>query len=535
MHDLLSDPLLGARTAAGPARLSLPELLAALSDGKVEAYEGLRPHQEDPWHVFLVQLAASVQARHPTPTLPKDADYWREGLLDVAEGISSAWHLFVEDVTQPAFLQHPWRSWEADASDFRVKTSRGKTILDPKARRPDELDVLVTSRNHDVKMARVVADDEQAWIHALLLLQTTSGFLGQGNYGIVRMNGGFASRPIVAWARSTHPSIRFADEVGLLREMREKICRDFSYCDRGVVLTWLHPWNRDAHQYQLSDLEPWFVEATRPARLIRDGAGKLVALTATSKERQIEPNSLDNGDVGDPWTPINLRDRKKGQSALTLSRDGFSPQRVTDLIFAQGYRLTPLQAPRAGDGPGWFLASCLVRGQGTTEGYHRVEIPVPERARLSLFNKESRDTLARLAEGLLSDTKAAASALATALAILSEGGPEAPDFGRDAIKKWLETSRAEFSRQWEADFFPVLWQGADTPHEDIRSAWQQRLANEAQAILDRASMRLPLPSNRYWRATSQANSALRGVLRKGGLPAPNTSAPGIANLEETVA
>src|SRR5690606_18182620 len=125
--------------------------------------------------------------RHPTPTLPKDADYWREGLLDLAEGISSAWHLFVEDVTQPAFLQHPWRSWEADASDFRVKTSRGKTVLDPKARRPDELDVLVTSRNHDVKMARVVADDEQAWIHALLLLQTTSGFLGQGNYGIVRM------------------------------------------------------------------------------------------------------------------------------------------------------------------------------------------------------------------------------------------------------------------------------------------------------------------------------------------------------------
>jgi len=124
MHDLLHDPLIGVRTPAGVQRLSLPGLLAALSAGQVDGYTGLRAHQADPWHVFLVQLAASIQARRPTDVLPTDAAYWREGLLDLADGIPEAWQLVVEDVTKPAFMQHPWKSWEAEAGDYGVKTSR---------------------------------------------------------------------------------------------------------------------------------------------------------------------------------------------------------------------------------------------------------------------------------------------------------------------------------------------------------------------------------------------------------------------------
>ncbi|BBD78364.1 hypothetical protein [Hydrogenophilus thermoluteolus] len=105
MHDLLNDPLIGVRMPRGERRVSLPELLAALSANEVEGYTGLRAHQADPWHVFLVQLAASIQARCPTNSLPTDREYWCNGLLNLAD--ANAWHLVVEDVTQPAFLQHP--------------------------------------------------------------------------------------------------------------------------------------------------------------------------------------------------------------------------------------------------------------------------------------------------------------------------------------------------------------------------------------------------------------------------------------------
>lgn len=518
MHDLLKDPLFGVRTMHGVQHMSLPELLAALSAGQVEGYTGLRAHQADPWHVFLVQLAASIQARRPTEALPTDAAYWRDGLLDLADGVAEAWHLVVEDVTKPAFMQHPWTSWDKEAADYGVKSSRGKIVFDAKAGSPDELDVLVTSKNHDVKMARMEAQAPEAWLYALLLLQTTSGFLGQGNYGIVRMNGGFASRCVVAWTRNLMPASRFIDDVNALRELRMTVCREARYAQRGIALTWLTPWNREGHHLQLAQLEPWFVEAARPIRLRLHANGSLIALGATSKARQIGPKTVENGDVGDPWTPINTGDKKKGRSALTLSGDGLTPQRLTDLLFEQGFELTPLQKPQPGKASGWFIASCLVRGQGTTEGFHRAEIPVPAKASLALFDRETRDTLAHLAQKLLSDAKAVQGALGTALTVLTEGGPEKADFER--VESWIKAARLQFGKQWEQLYFPVLWRGADELHDAVRWDWQQRLVDAGQALLDEASTRLPLPTNRRWRALTKSQSAWRGMLHKGGLPMP---------------
>lgn len=536
MHDLLTDPLIGVRTPEGKRAMSLPEVLAALSAGEVEGYTGLRAHQADPWHVFLVQLAASIQARHHSETLPTDPAYWRAGLLDLADGKDTAWHLVVDDVTQPAFLQHPWASWEAEAADYGVKTVRGKTAYEPKATTPDELDVLVTSKNHDVKMARIGAEAAEAWMYALLLLQTTSGFLGQGNYGIVRMNGGFASRSVASWTRSLHPSHRFIDEVGALQHLRLRACQEFNYTPRGVALTWLTHWDRSGHQHLLQQLEPWFIEAARPVRLALTPGGAVIALGATSKARQIGPRTLENGDVGDPWTPLNVQDKKKGRSALTLSADGFTPQRLTNLLFEQGFELTALQRPKPGDGPGWFVASCLVRGQGTTEGFHRVELAVPPRARLALFSKESRDTLGHLAQALLTDAKDVQKALYTALTVLAEGGPDQANFDRDAVKRWVDRARVDYGLHWEIIYFPTLWRGADEDHAHVRTTWQQQLVNQAQALLDEATQRLPLPSNRTWRAITQAQRALRGSLHKQGLPLPGGArVEPAADLEETSA
>ena len=525
MHNLLTDPLIGVRTPSGERRVSLPELLALLAQGEIDSYTGLRPHQADPWHVFLVQLAASIQARHPAAALPTDPSYWREGLLDLADGLETAWSLVVDDVTKPAFLQHPWTSWEAEAPHYGVKTVRGKTVFDPKASSPDELDVLVTAKNHDVKMARFGPEAIDAWIYALLLLQTTSGFLGHGNYGIVRMNGGFASRPIVAWVESTHPSRRFMGEASRLRDLRARVCDEHHYQTRGIALTWLTPWDRRDHQHSLQQLEPWFIEAARPIRLRAPVSGAIIALGSTSRARQIGPKSVENGDVGDPWMPLNVQDKKKGRSALTLSAEGFTPQRLTDLLFEQGFELTPIQKPQPDDKPGWFVASCLVRGQGTTEGFHHIELSVSPKARIALLAKERRETLARLAQHLLTDANDVQKALGTALTVLAEGGPDKADFDRDAIKRWVERARADFGRHWKFTYFPTLWRGADEDFDGVRAAWQQTLVDQAQALLDAAVMRLPLPANRYWRAITHAQGALRGMIHKQGLPMPGANAP----------
>lgn len=533
MHDLLIDPLIGVRSVHGDKRLSLPELLAALSAGHIEGYTGLRAHQADPWHVFLVQLAASIQVRHPTDRLPEDPGYWRDGLLDLADGKETAWHLVVEDVTQPAFLQHPWQSREADAADYGISQKRGRVAIDAKAQTPDDLDVLVTSKNHDAKMARMGDPGAQDWLFALLTLQTTSGFLGQGNYGIVRMNGGFASRPIVSWTRSLNPSVRFQDETLVLGQMRQKVVNDFGYVNRGVVLTWLTRWDRNGHQYNLNQLEPWFIEAPRPVRLIRDDAGAITALGVTSKARQIGPKTIDHGDVGDPWLPINVQNKKKGRSALTISAEGFTPQRLTELLFQQGFELTPLQIPRGRD-DGWFVAACLVRGQGTTEGFHRIELPITARVSLTLLDKDRRETLGKLAKSMLTGAKNVQNALGVALVVLAEGGPENADFDRDAVKSWLNQTKKDFTNRWESLFFPALWRGTEEAHEAVLKHWQQELVDMAHDLLNAATQRLPLPANRYWRATTRAQSIWIGLLRKSGLPLPVTHHQNVTVMQETV-
>jgi CRISPR system Cascade subunit CasA len=287
--------------------------------------------------------------------------------------------------------------------------------------------------------------------------------------------------------------------------------------NRAVVLTWLSHWDRDGHQYLIKDLEPWFIETARALRLQPFERG-LIALGATSKARQIGPKSLENGDVGDPWMPLNTQDKKKGISALTLSKEGWTPQLLTNLLFKKGYRLTPLQEPRPGEGVAWFVASCLARSQGKTEGFHRVEIPVPPKVQMTLSHKPKRDTLGHLAEALLTDAGNVKSAFTAALTMLTEGGPEKPDFER--IDKWLKQAGNDFARRWEALFFPTLWRGAEEAHETVRSDWQQALVDAAQALLNEAHERMPLPTNRTWRAITQGQKTFREQLYKHHLPMP---------------
>ena len=505
MHDLLNDPLIGVRTAQGSQHLNLPELLAALSAGQVDAYTGLRAHQADPWHVFVVQLAASIQARFPTDALPTDADYWREGLLDLADGIPEAWQLVVEDVTKPAFMQHPYCQ---------------KASYKPCAYAPDEFDVLFTSKSHDVKPARVASNEMEAWLYALVTRQTISPYGGgQGKLnGIARMNSGSGSRPFVAWVRKLHPSKRFQCETNELCRLREIIVNaPYGYSDRAVVLTWVYPWNSEKHQFFLSELEPWFIESARLIRLKNDESKKgFFALQAGTKARQIGPKEPHKGDIGDPWIPIT----KEG-TALTITSPGFTPERLCKLIFKDGIHESAglMMASYLSDSNSWLVASVLSGGNCKTNGFYRIELPVPAKIRRSLLQKVSRDTLAHLAQDLLSDADGVQQALATALTVLSEGGPDKADFKR-VEAAWIDAARADFAKTWEQRYFPALWRGADEPHDTVRRDWQQLLVDIGQNLLDQAATQLPLPVNRYWRAVTRAESVWRHMLHDVGLPRP---------------
>lgn len=510
MHDLLHDSLIGIRSRAGLVRVSLPELLATLAAGEVEAYTGVRAHQADPWHVFLVQLAASILARNPgVRGLPADPTFWRAGLLGLADGVSSAWELCVDDLTQPAFLQHPLASAD-ELSDLKPAS--------PKAYTPDELDVLVTAKNHDVKMARVRADDAEAWLYAVVVYQTTSGFLGVGNYGTVRMNGGFASRCVVSMVSKIAPAERFVDELAAVMAMRAAVLAGgLGFVERGTVLTWLRPWNRQQAQYTLRNLEPYFVEAVRPLRLVRRDGG-LTALGASSGARQIGPKGLDNGDVGDPWLPINVADKKKGRSALTPSATGWTPNLIADMLFQRGIESTPLQQPRASmHGNAWFIGSVLVRGQGTTHGFHRFAVPVPTSARRGLLRTDERERLGRFAENLLADAKEGERSLKAALMALAEGGPEKVDSDKKAVAGWVDAAVAGFSRTWADDFFPTVWRAIDEDIPTVQDDWRAALVRRTRVALGDAETRVPVPAGRRYRALVRAQGILNGSLRKKGL------------------
>lgn len=512
MNDLLVDPLFSVETFSGIRHLSLPGLLAALGEDQVLSYPALRRHQQDPFHVFLCQLATASLARAGETSPVQPETFWREALLGLADGQSSAWQLVVDDPMLPAFMQPPSPSKTDFADAFK-----------PKAATPDELDVLATAKDHDVKIARVNPAVEELWTYALITLQTTAGFFGQGNYGIIRMNGGFASRSIVSLVSDPAPSSRFREETSVALSCRaEMLGTAFNYQSNGVVLTWLKQWNRQQSLYTLSVLDPMFIESARPIRLGNTETG-FTAKGASSKSAQIARPDKDNGDTGDPWTVINLADKKKGVSALTLSANGFTPEKLTDILFENGFRLTPLQQTRPTPelSPVVLCASVLVRGQGTTDGYHAVQIPIPRRARLALFSVGSeKESLGKLAKELLRDAgDIERSCLKTALFALCEAGPQGmPDFNAREIGKWVNSLAADFALAWQDNYFPLLWRGADpgADHRALRGEWVRGLAVRARDTLRRAEQRAPIPSSRKLRAAVRAQSLLEAMFHKKG-------------------
>ena len=102
---------------------------------------------------------------------------------------------------------------------------------------PDGLDMLITTRNHDLKVAVAQQARPADWIHALVSLQTMEGFSGPTWYGASRMNGGSSSRAMLTLApalpdgKTVHPSRWWQREIRRLLADRSGV--------RGIALVWL--------------------------------------------------------------------------------------------------------------------------------------------------------------------------------------------------------------------------------------------------------------------------------------------------------
>lgn len=490
-HSLLDDSIISMRNAAGEVKEHpLPQVLDALNRADVLSFEALQPHQQQPWYSFLVQLAAMGVAREAGGETPSGAAEWREVLLGLSDGSEAAWHLVVEDVAQPAFMQPP-------VPEGSLKEAKYKADVPT----PDQLDILITSKNHDVKASRINHPRPEHWLFALCTLQTMEGFLGRGNYGIVRMNGGFGNRPMVGLADSLSWGRRFRRDVDVLLAARGEFSERYDL--GGHALLWLERWDGAKNSgIPLEDCDPYFIEICRRIRFTLDGEQIVCWRTNTKGQRVAAPDAL-NGATGDPWTPVE----KKGAKALTVGESGFTYRLLQEIFLSEEYaRPFALEFQESERHGAYLIARTLVRGQGKTDGLHNRVVPVKAKAAAWLTGDSSRRAL--LAKRAEQRVKLAAdvqrSVLYPAIAtLLSSGRDGKVDW--DRVHPWTDA----FDRAVDARFFEALWDSVEMDQEEARRHWETILWEEAQRQYDDAERSTPMAAVHQWRARSKARSILR--------------------------
>ena len=467
--------------------------LAALAGDAVVSFPALRPHQRQPWHAFLVQVAALALHRAGTSDMPETAEGWRDLLLALTPDWSGgeAWALVVDDWARPALLQPPVTK-ASDKADYKSE-----------ARTPDALDMLVTSKNHDLKSGRMAEARDDDWLFALVTLQTYEGFMGAGNFGVSRMNGGFGSRLAFGVRPSGRPGAAWRrDVLGLLAARAGIVDAHPGLADDGLGLLWLAPWDGKASR-SFAGLDPFYVEICRRVRLGGE-LGARRARLAGSKAARIESRER-TGRTGDPWAPV-LAD---GTKSVTPTAAGLGYRQMVRLLDPKTTVRPPLAALRPSDAEAGLalVASAVVRGQGKTEGFHERRIPVSARAR-GLFNTLGGAFLDR-AGGVARARADAAGAMGGCLRrgvfALLMGGADRMRLDDAATDRKAQGWMRLFDARVDAVFFDeAFWDAVAAPGGAQAEAWMVRLRTLARSVLDEAVEAAPRTQERRIKAEAQA-------------------------------
>ena len=480
VHDLLIEPMLSWRDAQRRLRAAaLPGLLSRLADGELTDFARVRTHQLDPWCMFLTQLSAIAlhRAQRSDPRLSEE--HWRELLLALTDGAHEPWSLIVLDVSQPAFFQPPVP--EGSVRAWNV------------TQWPDALDVLATAKSHDVKADSIATGNTEAWVYAIVTLQTMQGVYGAGKYGVSRMRGGYACRPRVGYAADQTLAARFRRDVEVLLTSWAPLIQKHGYRDTGVSLVWTVPWDGTS-SLSAGDLTPHFIEVCRRIRLCPATSG-LVCRYTTSRTRRCLAEVKD-GDVGDPWIPV-----QRSGGALNVGKNGFRYQRLAQLLSEDEFEPAAAQTLRAGDGdPVFLFASAMARGEGGTEGLHARTVVVTGTARRKLGEPDGRALVGRRAtERVARAATIRSKVLYPALKQLTPRQDPMPD---------------DLDARIDEMFFDHLFQTLPMDEENARMAFDRRLVELARQELQHAISRSPGSDARRLKAISGAERAFRLGLAK---------------------
>ncbi len=502
-YSLLDEPLIGARLreTGARARYTLPGLFVALAEDSVRDFPALRPHQRHPWHAFLVQLAA-MALHHAGQTEPfKTEEEWRQALLaltpDDTDG--AAWCL-VSPHDSPAFMQAPVPG--GDVSGWSDDTPT-----------PDSLDILVTSKNHDVKQQRARSGEAEDWVFALVSLQTAAPYGGSGNHRIARMNGGYSSRVGVGIEPVGGPGRRWARDIRIARTERSRLVEEFGYREsEGIGLIWLLRWD-GLESLPFLALDPFFIEISRRVRLVNAAGKRLKALRSTSKTPRLDKEQSVNGNTGDLWVPISAG------KALHVRENGFNYSRVAELLFDNTYQRPPAQIARSDDDMEGLvvIARGIAGGNCTTDGYHERRIPISRKAVKRLIQRDT-DGLATAARARTDAIRHIRNLLRQSLETLFDNARERKSHKDvpNSIKQKANSFAKSFELGEDARFFT----GPDGLNEEIDSndreevfrRWIVAMANRAEKILTDAFDAGPRSGEQRYRARASALDRFRGGL-----------------------
>ena len=493
-YNLLTEPLIGANTIDGKNDYySLPGVYSLLMQDKIVSFPHLRPHQRHAWHSFLCQLGAmAVEHRGLTKEsdLPDSEDEWLKYIKFLTKDFTNdePWALVVDDNNKPAFMQAP------------------KSPVNKVVKTPDELDtVMVTAKNHDVKQHIAQEPKLNDWFFSLISLQTMSPFLGNGNYGIIRMNGGYSSRfgmGISYQDRGIGITVKH-DITHMVRQI-EKIANRHSYNGEGPKLLWLLDWNDDA-QISLKDIHPYFIEICRRVRLYRNNL-EIYAQKGTSKKRRVDSPKDLNGLTGDYWAPQNINN--KLHKVISAKPSNFRYDRIAEMLFDKNHWSLPPSLENADEDGLELVMRCLVGGQGKTEGYFERVIPFHKNRPSYLFF-DNREKCAELSNLYIEDIKKIIDTLKYSIALILCGG-ENPQ--KEAFVK-ANTYIGPLREFADSIFFEYLFKGIATienNNEDtVRYEMLQDLVNYAHNILENM-VSLPSKGAYRYRAIAKGQHVFNG-------------------------
>ena len=147
---------------------------------------------------------------------------------------------------------------------MQCPTSAGLEAFTKACRTPDDLDLLATAKNHDVKSSIASHSDLDDWLFSLVSLQTMSGYLGAGKPShrtdewrllVASLLGVDACRRRGGRSLgSRHPSDDRSREMPCWKSSRTT-----SSPKAESALLWLESWD-GLNSARIGDLDPYFIE-----------------------------------------------------------------------------------------------------------------------------------------------------------------------------------------------------------------------------------------------------------------------------------